>query len=402
MAKTVRDGGQIPVCPLPLSADTYRGCSGGCAFCFARSAKSPSDRRKESGFRAAEPREDNYADLLGDGIAGRLRRRGLPVHLGGMADPLQPIEDEEHRTLAFLRFCAENAVPVVLSTKYPSRLLQPALREAWEALPSRVLQVSVFDHRPEVLRRVESAAEPLRDRLVALEALSESSSPIVRMQPYVLPWASQDVRDYVHTFAGVGVRGIVAEGFKLATSEKAERRKAILNVIGKARGSLLIPEATAVTDKEYGTRLKRAHLTVVRDACHAEGLRFYAGDNDLRHMGDSLVCCGTEGLPGMDFFPASYGHMARIARTRGEVRWSDFEAALGDIADQHTCFQTTAATARAIRLKYGKLTVGTQSRHRWSGRTSSPAAVMPQFFLKGYDDEGDAVYGWKAEPWDNF
>ena len=50
-------------------------------------------------------------------------------------------------------------------------------------------------------------------------------------------------------------------------------------------------------------RLRR-DFEAIRAECHRHGLKFYAGENRLRAMGDRMTWCGVDGLPG--FKPNEY------------------------------------------------------------------------------------------------
>ena len=48
----------------------------------------------------------------------------------------------------------------------------------------------------------------------------------------------------------------------------------------------------------------RHDFEAIKAECHRYGLKFYSGENRLRAMGDSMTCCGIDGLPG--FRPNEY------------------------------------------------------------------------------------------------
>lgn len=55
----------------------------------------------------------------------------------------------------------------------------------------------------------------------------------------------------------------------------------------KAGGDFVYPKETLAR-----------HYREIRDTAHKHGLKFYCGENRLRDMGDSLICCGIDGLEG--------------------------------------------------------------------------------------------------------
>src|SRR4029077_17718689 len=86
---------QFAFCGLPLRLDAYRGCGFQCSYCFARIR---GGNQAGEAVRPADPRtiERILTRSLKDGrpgvIAEFLRRR-VPIHFGGMSDPLQPAEE---------------------------------------------------------------------------------------------------------------------------------------------------------------------------------------------------------------------------------------------------------------------------------------------------------------------
>ena len=51
-------------------------------------------------------------------------------------------------------------------------------------------------------------------------------------------------------------------------------------------------------DFVYPAKTLINHFTKIKARCHKLGLKFYCGENRLRRMGDSLTCCGCDGLEG--------------------------------------------------------------------------------------------------------
>lgn len=49
-------------------------------------------------------------------------------------------------------------------------------------------------------------------------------------------------------------------------------------------------------DFVYPVKTLRSHFEIFKDKLHKLGMKFYSGENRLRAMGDSLCCCGIDGL----------------------------------------------------------------------------------------------------------
>jgi len=99
-------GSQIILCDLPIRMDTYTGCSHNCTYCFTNF---------KLGESAVKPYESvqslkNFIDGKRN-VETRWCDFKIPIHLGGMSDPLQPVEEKYGITYQCLCLLAE--------TKYP-------------------------------------------------------------------------------------------------------------------------------------------------------------------------------------------------------------------------------------------------------------------------------------------
>lgn len=266
-------GSQCWLCDLPIRFDTYKGCSHGCKYCFVQ---------RKSGMEVS-PHES--ARQLAAFIAGK--RNGetrwadwnIPIHWGGMSDPFQPCERTQKRTLEALKVLKETGYPCVISTK--GRLCVEEPYFSLIAQSNIVMQVSAVCGKYDAL---EPCAPPYEERLEMMRKLSKAAKRvIVRAQPYICD-VFNDVRENIPRIAEAGAHGIIFEGMKF-------NRKKPGTV--KCGGDFMIPVQYLKRDFE---RLK--------EECHKNGLAFYSGENRLRAMGDSLTCCGIDGLEG--FRPNTY------------------------------------------------------------------------------------------------
>jgi len=262
-------GSQVILCDLPVRFDTYHGCAHACSYCFVRAKRrnladvGPAEsvaalRRWIAGERAQETRWCNWR---------------IPLHIGGLSDPLQPAERVQHRTLACLELLAAEHYPFVLSTK--STL---AVEAPWLDVLSQgraVVQVSMvapsFD-------RMEPGAPPFRARLATIRRLvPRVSRVLVRIQPY-MPDVLRPVLKVLPRYASAGVHGVIVEGLK--------RKHAAAGTV-KVGADWCLP-----------VDVLRRDLECIRSRCHELGLRFYAAENRLRRLSDDRCCCGVDGLPG--------------------------------------------------------------------------------------------------------
>lgn len=268
-------GSQCILCDYPVHFDTYAGCSHGCAYCFVTRARKTNlqDIRFRQSIRP-----------LKEFIEGKRNRSltwcdwRIPVHWGGVSDPFQPAEAEHGISLKAMQMLKDTGYPYIVSTK--GRLI--GTNSYLKALDGAraVVQVSMVSPQYD---RIEPGAPPFSERMAMLEDISQHAvRTIVRIQPYMRE-TLRDVLDAIQLYADAGVHGIIIEGLKALT---------------KKSGMVKLGNDFVYPLQQIEHDFKRIYAKA-----HEHGLRCYAGENRLRGrgLGDSLTCCGTDGLD--DFIP---------------------------------------------------------------------------------------------------
>lgn len=126
--------------------------------------------------------------------------------------------------------------------------------------------------------QLEPGTPPYEERLKIVETLAgRVQRVIVRVQPY-MPEVFREVMANIPRLAAAGVYGVVVEGMKFYKGKKG-----MVKIGG---------------DNCYPLNVLRPHFEAIRAECHRHGMKFYAGENRLRSMGDSMTCCGIDGLEG--------------------------------------------------------------------------------------------------------
>jgi hypothetical protein len=312
--------------------DTYRGCSHGCSYCFARAKRDLADVRPGESVASLRRWIDGQRTLETNWCDWR-----IPLHFGALSDPLQPCERRQRRTLACLEFLAAQQYPFVLSTK--STL---ALESPWRDVLSEcrvVMQVSMVGPR---FDRLESGAPPFTARLTMLPDLARLvSRVIVRCQPYS-PELLGDVLRALPCYAAAGVHGFTIEAMKWKRGPAGGR---------PSSPSFAFPPAGAVevgADWCYPARVLEPHFLRIRDRCHDLRLRFYAAENRLRRLSDDPCCCGAEGLPSFVSNAANLNALVfgRPLRYRPAMRRPGTATAFKSVA------QSPLSTGALKRLSY--------------------------------------------------
>lgn len=275
-----RCGAYVINCDIPIRTDSYRGCGYDCAYCNEHiRGRSSAEVFAGEGIRALR------AFIRGErDVTTIWCDWDIPLHWGILSEPFQPCEVGRRRSLRFLREFAESGYPVIISTKNPLMLQRGEYRGMLRHC-NVVLQVSMTSPAYGEWERCPS----FRDRFASLYGLSRLVRRlVVRAQPYTRE-VRDDVIRFLPGYAASGVHGIVIEGMK-------SQRKTV-ELTERYGASMVYPVAGLIAD-----------FFRIRQACHANGLVFYAAEDRLRYMGDSPTCCGCDGLEGFRENVANLNH----------------------------------------------------------------------------------------------
>jgi len=208
----------------------------------------------------------------------------IPLHWGGMSDPFQPIENELKSSLECLKVLAETKYPFVVSTKGTTCLVQPEYLNLLKQCNAAV-QVSLISPKFDAL---EPGAPSFEERLKDIAVIaSHCKRLIIRIQPYVRE-VKADIISNLPRYKDAGVYGITIEGIKYF-----QKRKGMIK---------------SGADFVYPVEKLKADFIQIRQVAHDLGIKFFCGENRLRNMGDSLCCCGVDGIKGFNTNKANLNH----------------------------------------------------------------------------------------------
>jgi DNA repair photolyase len=199
--------------PFGWTANPYRGCEIGCAYCYARSTH---EYLGQPGPEAFE-----RVIYVKDPDPGRLRQRlraarasGLEVAIGTATDPYQPAEGRFGITRAVLRaLCEVGGVRVGITTKSAGIARDVDLLRAVADRCDLMVNISLISLDADLLRTLEPRAPRPDLRLDAMCALSRSGIPTRLFAMPVLPFitdAEAPLGDLVKAAARAGASEVVA------------------------------------------------------------------------------------------------------------------------------------------------------------------------------------------------
>lgn len=316
-------------CAIPLHVDPYSGCSAGCIYCFANSRSVFDPRREKTKTRNVEPARHLTARLdrllHGEGTVNEREAvaRGIAIRMGVMSDPFQAREADYQSGLAVLEWTARHGYPLTLSTKFPTRLLEPP----YLPLATRKgchLQVSFSTFDDDEAARLEPRAPRPTERLEAIAQLARAGAWItVRLCP-LIPWirSGNDPEFSVGLIAGAGARHLVCEHLVLNDGQQDDLSAALnLDIRRLFKGAFRIGHsATLRVERRIG------NLMAFRDATMAAGLTFGCGDYDMKLFNQSLSCCGVDlALGRRAVSPALSMRIGEEIRRKGYAAFEDVE-----------------------------------------------------------------------------
>ena len=272
-------GSQCFLCDLPIRFDTYKGCSHACRYCFANAFNDISKIEFDEGITSLlnfingkRTLETNFVDW------------NIPIHWGGMSDPFQPCEKIHRRSYQALKVFKKTQYPFVVSTK--GKLV--ADDDYIELLKdcNCVVQISMVCSKYD---KLEKGCPTFEERLQILSKVSNNvKRTIVRVQPYMHE-VFRDVYNNLERFKKAGAYGVIIEGMKF------KKKK---NGLVKVGGDITYPYNLILND-----------FLALKKKAHELGLKIYAGENRIRKYGDSLTCCGIDGLEGFKSNTFNINHL---------------------------------------------------------------------------------------------
>ena len=115
---------QFKFCPNAFRIDLYRGCDFGCKYCFANMEAFHETGTGLSLWRSADIDEVRKrfelaleTDKESKSVVIELLRHRVPLHCGGMSDPFQSREWEQHLTKQLIEISNKYDYPISFSTK---------------------------------------------------------------------------------------------------------------------------------------------------------------------------------------------------------------------------------------------------------------------------------------------
>ncbi|QAA82094.1 PA0069 family radical SAM protein [Aequorivita sp. H23M31] len=245
---------------MMYSANPYQGCEHGCVYCYARNSHEYWGYGAGLDFERNILYKKNAPKLLEEKITSK-NWQGKTIVFSGNTDCYQPLE----RKLEITRKCLEVMFkwkhPTGIITKNSLILRDLDILKEMAKFNTITVNISITSLSEDTRRLLEPRTATIKQRLKAVETLSENGIPVrVMMAPIIPSLNSHEILPLVKTVAELGARdvaytmvrlnGQVAEIFKdWAHKTIPDRAERILNQIAECHGGKL-------NDSNWGRRMR--------------------------------------------------------------------------------------------------------------------------------------------------
>ena len=280
---------QFAFCPNAFRVDLYKGCDFGCKYCFANmdgfkiqdnDAKLADIKKIERLFHNALETDKESKDILVE-----LIRHRVPIHCGGMSDPLQSREWKHHLTYQLIELSNQYNYPIMFSTKTDNlpeeyfKILNPDIH---------AFQISIIGWDDEYIRKWECNTPTAKSRLEFIKKLRDKGFWCgVRIQPII---NIVQVENLLYNISN-NVDYITLEHFKLIFDTETAKNAFFRLCDNK--------EDFVVENHKLQVRrdIKIRNIKRIQEIANGSGVNVGVGDNDLHYMTQGRTCCGIDRIP---------------------------------------------------------------------------------------------------------
>lgn len=296
--KSILSENDSPDVPFRWSANPYRGCQHGCAYCYARPTHEYLGFGSGTDFETRIVVKTNAAELL-DRAFSRASWRREPVNFSGVTDCYQPVEAAYGITRACLEVCLRHRNPLAVVTRGFLVVRDADLLAELDAVASAHVYVSIPIADPEVARLIEPQAPPPERRFEIVRRLTQAGLGVgVFVAPIIPGLNDREIPEILRRAAEAGARSasyvalhlpgssqqVFLQRIREALPEKAAR---IESRIREMRGGNL-------GESRFGCRMtgQGAYWRSIQELFRVAGQRYgFRDDRSYASMQKKMTSC---------------------------------------------------------------------------------------------------------------
>jgi len=273
---------QFRFCGNPFRLDFYKFCSFGCKYCFARHIGGAEDFEYkyakfeiiETYFKKAFDEDKETKDIVVE-----LLRHKVPIHVGGLSDPFQPIEFKLKLNYKLIKLSNKYQYPLIFSTK---QCFLP--QEYWDTLDPKLhaFQISCLGYDDEFAKIYEENTPSPQQRIAFLKELRQKGFWCsIRIQPMIKLEQAIKLCDVIDGIASY----VTIEHLKINTDNPVIKDLFKDEIHKYKRTSIM-------RNLELDKETKIHNIQEIKK--HLKQTKVGVGDNDLHYLSDSRCCCGVD------------------------------------------------------------------------------------------------------------
>ena len=417
-----RWSGEICDCSMPLTFDTYSGCSYNCLYCFAYFQKS----HTTNGYKGKSNPKDRvvrcvniekiqqmFLNCLNDNPQTPDEKQVYPyiknritMQWGGMADGFDEYERQYGVSLELLKFFDKIDYPLSISTKGVWWTKDPRYMDIVKKHSHNWhFKISIITLDPIKSAVIEEYCPTPQERLQAIKRLSDIGIPVtLRLRPYIIG-LSEDYPKLIHEASKMGANSVTTEFFCLETRAKADLKqkyKTMSKVLGYDVWDFYRKNSKGQGYKRLNYQIKRPIIKNMKKIAHNHRMLLYVSDAHHKEKCDAVCCCGTP--PSFKVYDGHFAGALQIAKQRKDhkVYWKDIEPKIKTYFDSFEWygamgFNTSSSKMRARRKTQ---TMADYIRSIWNNPKDgkSPYKYFEGILYPiGLDEENNVIYKYNTK-----
>jgi len=185
-SKSILSSNDSPDIPFTYSANPYRGCEHGCAYCYARPTHEYFELSAGLDFETRILVKENAPALLSRELS-KPKWQPQAITLSGVTDPYQPVERKLELTRRCLQVLLDFRNPVAVITKNHLVTRDTDVLAELADFDCAAVYLSVTTLDADLSRKLEPRASVPDKRLEAIRTLNDAGIPVGVMAAPVIP-----------------------------------------------------------------------------------------------------------------------------------------------------------------------------------------------------------------------
>lgn len=360
---------------MPMTFDTYSGCSFNCLYCFAFFQKS----HTVNGYKGVEKsinrdinsvNPDKIKKMFHEAKTGEFSNRGnrqfapyinnkITMQWGGMADGFDDNEKKYGVSLELLKFFDEIDYPLSISTKgtfftKDKRYMDLIKKHQhnWH------FKISIITNNEEKAKIMEEYVPSPKERFKSMKRLTDAGINVtLRLRPYIIG-LSDDYEELIDNAANNGANSVTTEFFCLearADDELKRKYRKMSELVGYDIWNFYRKHSHGNGYKRLNYTIKSKIIKDMKEIAHRNKMLFYVSDAHHKEKSDDVCCCGCP--PHFKVFKGQFAGALQLAKHSPSktIKWSDFSKDTKTIFNHISWegaqgFNTSSSKMRATHL----------------------------------------------------